>query len=90
MIYLHAAALVVSSGSDGDRIPCDIYAEGKTLVVDIGESANYEISVHVCHIEQDVFITGFLQFRIDGLGDNIPRCQTLHGVIFFHESGSVS
>ena len=75
----HAPAEIMRCGHDRDRIPGDVDVELQAGFVDVGKPRLQKIAIAVGDVEKDELVPGFLQFRVDRLGDDVPRARLFSG-----------
>jgi len=63
----------VSRRDYGDGVLAHVNAQGKALLIDVGESLLEKCGVAVGNVQKDTIVTRLFHFRIDGSGHHVPE-----------------
>ncbi len=85
-----AAAAVVGSRHDRDRLGAHVDPQLEAAPVDGGEVVDDEVPRQVGHVEHHVVVAGPLQLAVDRARHHVARGQVLHLVVAGHEGGAVA
>ena len=84
-VHLDAATHIVGCRSHGDVFLCDVDADVKTFLIDVGEVVAGFFGRLVCHVQTHVVESVNLHLLVDGASHDVARSQREPCVIFLHE-----